>query len=145
MYFISTEDKNSAVAYSERKRPIVPPNYVYSRRVKRKKVIANPVLNVKMERIHNLQDLVGDFNQRLIRGEPCDSIDLLAEDIAAYQELYNSDNDDDDEGDNEEEHNQDEGADSPDYCESDEQFSGQFRFFTDVRNYLFVSFYLFKI
>lgn len=73
-----------------------------------------------------------NLNHKLIRGEGIDQVDLTKEDIEEYEDLYNSDQEDqEDEGDDQNMNMQ--GDNGPQYNEVDEHFSGNYRFYTDVR------------
>lgn len=91
----------------------------------------NPDLVIKMERIQKLQSSVNNLNQKLIRGDGIDQVDLTEEDVQEYSNLYNSDNEEEDQDD--EEYPEIPEEIGPEYNEIDENFSGNYKFFADVR------------
>lgn len=71
-----------------------------------------------------LQVNLGKLNKRIGNGERCEAIDLTKDDIEAYENLYNSDNEDGDE-------------EVPDYNKMEVRFSGDHLFYIDVNKTIF--------
>lgn len=118
--FLSSDKRSKATKYCDRKRPIIPANYIENQVNRKRRLIDsdfNKNIEVKLETVGKLKQNINILNQYLLNGESCDLVDLTAEDVYEYERAYNSEE--------EEMEVEDEGN-------IDTHFSGNHKFTTDV-------------
>lgn len=130
--YIWTESYDRAKQYANLRRTVTPQRYNFKREVKRRQIDRNEALDIKVERIIGMRNAMENVNMRVIRGEKCEEVDLTVEDIAVYQELYNSDHEDEDYSEEDDSEEDEQMVEQSRFNKIDIPFSGNHRFATDV-------------